>query len=81
MVLHFCLSASGPLQAADTPQDNSLKSMWPSWFSSNAANNGSTKIVGRGGETRGRMTSMSIWKRTQQNFYNEILNKGHVEAL
>lgn len=36
--LHFCLSAMGPLQLADSPQDISLKSMWLSRFSSKAWN-------------------------------------------
>lgn len=36
--LHFCLSATGPLQQADSPQEISLKSMWLSRFSSKAWN-------------------------------------------
>lgn len=37
--LHFILSTKGPLQAADIPQHNSLKSMWSSLFTSRAENN------------------------------------------
>lgn len=37
--LHFCLSAMGPLQHAESPHEISLKSMWLSRFSSKAWNN------------------------------------------
>lgn len=36
--LHFCLSAMGPLQHAESPHEISLKSMWLSRFSSKAWN-------------------------------------------
>lgn len=36
--LHFCLSATGPRQHAESPQDISLKSIWLSRFSSKAWN-------------------------------------------
>lgn len=42
--LHFCLSATGPLQQADSPQEISLKSMWLSRFSSKAWNKPAKKI-------------------------------------
>ena len=58
MLSHFCLSISGPLHAAETPQESSLKSTWPSWFSSNAEKNESTREAGSGGDTRGATTSL-----------------------
>lgn len=38
-VIHFIRSARGPLQAADIPQQSSLKSICPSLFTSKAKNN------------------------------------------
>lgn len=57
--LHFCLSVSGPRQAADTPHESSLKSMCPSPFSSNAAKNESSSSFGKGGLTSGLITLIS----------------------
>lgn len=43
--LHFNRSAVGPLHAAEIPQHNSLKSIWPSLLTSNAKNNLKNKIA------------------------------------
>ena len=42
--------------------------MCPSSFSSKAAKRGLTNTEGRGGETRGRMTPMSIWNQVRGHF-------------
>lgn len=54
-------STLGPRQAALTPQHSSLKSMWPSRFSSNAAKTPLSAVNGTGGLISGDNDSKSSW--------------------
>lgn len=57
--IHLQRSILGPRQAALTPQHSSLKSMWPSRFSSKARNTPDKTALGTGGLKSGPIDSKS----------------------